>query len=64
MFASEVVSKWEMAWLQSDDRVRGDRPLGLVGEKTVFTATRERTKRVDYNIQNAPKSRRARVSEG
>ena len=35
MFASEVVREWEMAWLQSDDRVSGDRPLRLAG-KTGF----------------------------
>ena len=34
MFASEVVREWEIAWLQSDDRVRGDRPPGLVGENS------------------------------
>ena len=33
MFASEVVRGWEIAWLQSDDRVRGGRPLRLVGEE-------------------------------
>ena len=33
MFASEVVREWEIAWLQIDDRVGGDRPLRLVGEK-------------------------------
>ena len=48
MFASEVVREWVMVWLQSDDRARGDRPLRLVGE-TVFTATLERTKRVDFS---------------
>jgi hypothetical protein len=52
MFASEVVREWEMAWLQSDDRVSGDRPLRLVGEKQ-FTATLERTKRVDFSERSA-----------
>ena len=34
MFAREVVGEWEIAWLQSDDRVRSDRPLRLVGENS------------------------------
>ena len=28
-----MVAKWEISWLQSDDRVRGDRPLRLAGVK-------------------------------
>ena len=60
MSACEVVREWEMAWLQSDDRVRGDHPLRLAGEKTIFTATLERTKRVDFSET----LRKAGVSEG
>ena len=33
MSAGEVLRGWVIAWLQSDDRVRGDRPPGLVGGK-------------------------------
>ena len=35
MFAKEVVREWEIAWLRSDDLVRGgNRPLRLVGENS------------------------------
>ena len=36
MFASEVVRGWEIALLQSDDRVRGDRRLRPVGENSYY----------------------------
>ena len=36
MFASEVVKERGMAWLQSDDRVSGDRPLRLVEENSFY----------------------------
>ena len=65
MLTSETLREWEIAWLQSGDLVRADRPLRLVRE-TAFAETPElkRTKRVDYSEHShTPKSRRARVSE-
>ena len=62
MFASEVVREWGMAWLQSDDRVSGGRPLRLVGEKQFLPQPSSGPS--VWIFLNAPQSGRARVSEG
>ena len=48
MFTDEALREWEIVWLQSDNRIRGDQSLRLVGENS-FAATLGRTKRVDHS---------------
>ena len=62
MFASEVVREWGVAWLQSDDRVRGDRSLRLVGEKQFLPQPSSGPS--VWIFLNAPQCWHARVSEG
>ena len=64
MFASGAVRGWEIAWLQIDDRVRGDRPPRLVGEKHFLPQPASGWTQASGIFQNAPQSGHARVSEG
>ena len=54
MFTSEIVREWEMVWLQSDDRLRVNRPLRLDGETRFCCNTRaDQTRRLFRTLRKA-----------